>query len=63
MHSAHKAYATFRWQLLSDDDKALIEMSGWYVNDMLSIFLDLSTPLTVYIYPTHSYTIQHILIR
>lgn len=29
MHNAHKGYAAFRWSLLSEDDKLLIEASGW----------------------------------
>ena len=29
MHDAHRSYATFRWNLLSEDDKLLIDSSGW----------------------------------
>jgi hypothetical protein len=31
MHNAHKSYREFRWSLLSNEDKMLVETSGWLV--------------------------------
>jgi Protein of unknown function (DUF501) len=29
MHEAHRRYASFRWSLLSDEDKEFIQQKGW----------------------------------
>lgn len=29
MHKAHKSYSSYRWELLSEEDKKTVEANGW----------------------------------